>query len=66
MEDKEEIIERLKLLLMVTRAGRDIADLVLDDRQETITIVFENGTGKRVDIAADSGLAIIKDVVTRL
>ncbi len=67
MENKEEIIARLKLLLRVTRAGRGIVDLVLaqDGGNETVLILFENGV-KKVDVTADSGIAIIKDVINSL
>lgn len=67
MENKEEIIKRLKLLLMATRAGREIVDmyLELDGAGETVNILFENGT-KKVDVTADSGIAIIKDVINKL
>lgn len=67
LEDKAKIIKRLRKLLKATRAGREIIDmhLVLDGNKETVEITFENGS-KEVDITADSGIAIIKDVVGRL
>lgn len=73
MEDKEAIVMRLKLLLMVTRAGSDIADLKLEidekgmiDGGEYCVIVFKSGYRKKVDITADSGLAVIEDVIHAL
>lgn len=68
MENKQEIIAHLKMLLMVTRAGREIADMVLeqDGMTETVTVLFQNGSAKKLDVTADSGIAIIKDVVSRL
>lgn len=65
-ENKEEIVKRLKLLLMVTRAGSDIEDMVLNEKQDKVTIIFRSGGSRRIDIAGDSGIAIIKDVVNRL
>lgn len=66
MENKEDIVKRLKLLLIVTRAGSNIADLILNDNQDQVAIKFKNGGVRIVDIAGDSGIAIIKDVVNRL
>lgn len=66
MENKEEIIMRLKLLLKATRAGSGIEDLVLNDVQDTVTVLFAHGATRDVSIAADSGIAIIKDVVSAL
>lgn len=63
MENKEEIVKRLKLLLMATRAGNDIDKLILSEDQATVTIQFNNGYKKEVCIEADSGIAIIRDVM---
>ena len=66
MENKEEIVMKLKILLKSIRAGSDIADLILHQNQEAITILFRNGWTRKVDIAADSGYAIILDVMKAL
>lgn len=66
MENKQNIVTRLKLLLNLTRAGEDIKDLVLSDTQETVTIRFNNGCCRVVNIAGDSGIAIIRDVISKL
>lgn len=68
LEDKVKIIKRLKKLLKATRAGREIVDMYLvewNGSKETVKIIFESST-KEVDITADSGIAIIKDVISRL
>lgn len=64
MENKEEIVKRLKLLLMATRAGSNIADLILN--QDQVTILFRQGGRREVNIAGDSGYAIIKDVINAI
>lgn len=64
MENREEIVKRLKLLLMATRAGSGIADLVLDGQK--VTILFKSGYRRDVNIAADSGVAVIMDVIKNL
>lgn len=66
MEDKEDIVKSLKDLLVKTRAGGDIEDLVLSADQETVTIRFKNGYQKNVCVAADSCLGIIRDVTNAL
>lgn len=63
MENKEEIVKRLKLLLMATRAGSNIEKLFLNEKQDKVTIQFKKGGTRVVDIAGDSGYAIIKDVM---
>lgn len=66
MEDKEDIVKRLKLLLVATRAGSSIVDLVLNEKQTEVTITFKQGGMRRINIIGDSGIAIIKDVINRL
>ena len=66
MEDKKEIVVLLKHLLRATRAGEDIEQMELSDNGETIRITFSNQHFKDVNIAMDSGIAIIKDVAKAL
>ena len=61
-ENKDMIARYLKPLLQCTRAESDIKDLVLDNQEEYVTIVFENGT-KRVPVMGDSGIALIQDII---
>ncbi len=66
MENKKEIVERLKLLLIATRAGTHIEKMTLSDDENKIRITFDSGSSRDVNIACDSGIAIIKDVVSAL
>lgn len=66
MENKEEIVDRLKLLLMATRAGSNIQDLKLNEAKNKVTIVFKAGGERVVDIIGDSGYAIILDVMKHI
>ena len=43
MENKEDIVKRLKLLLIATRAGSNIADLILTENQSKVIILFKAG-----------------------
>ncbi len=63
MEDKEEIVMLLKHLLRATRAGADIEQMELGDDGEKIQITFGNQCVRNVNIACDSGIAMIMDVV---
>lgn len=56
----------LKMLLMSTRAGSNIEDLILNENQDEVTITFRRGGELRVNVYADSGLGIIKDVVSKI
>ena len=62
MEDKKEIVMLLKHLLRATRAGEDIEQMELSDNGEKVRITFSNQYIKDVNIAMDSGIAIIMDV----
>ncbi len=66
MENKEDIVKRLKLLLIATRAGSGIADLILTENQDKVIILFKQGATREVNIDGDSGYAIIQDVLKRL
>ncbi len=66
MENKEEIVLRLKLLLMATRAGSAIEDLILSKDQKTVTVRFRNGGEKQVNVECDSGIALASDVIKAL
>lgn len=64
-EDKALIVQKLENLLQWTRAGSGIKNLMLDEEEEYVTIVFEGGT-KRVSVTGDSGIAMIRDVIRHL
>lgn len=57
---KREFIQSLESTLKLTREG--ITSLELED-EETLLIHFKNNYTKKVNIACNSALAIIKDVV---
>ncbi len=59
---KEQFIKSLEEILKLTRVG--LERLELED--DLVIIHYENGYTKKADITADSGIAIIKDVVNRL
>lgn len=65
-ENKREIVIRLGILLKATRAGEDIKVLRLSEEENFVTIIWENGYRKNVCVEADSGTALIRDVMNAL
>ena len=63
MENKEEIVMRLKLLLKATREGRGIEELALSGDQNEVTVKFRSGSERKVNVECDSGIALIRDVM---
>lgn len=62
----KKIVIRLGILLKATRAGDDIKMLTLSEDENFVTIIWENGYKKNVCVEADSGIALIRDVVSVL
>ena len=66
MENKQEILDKLLATLQATRIFRDLASLEYEPEQEMVTAVYEGGATLRVNVAGDSGFAMIKDVLRLL
>ena len=66
MENKQEILDKLLATLQATRIFRDLASLEYEPEQEMVTAVYEGGATLRVNVACDSGFAMIKDVLRLL
>ncbi len=65
-ENKQDIVSKLSTLLKATRAGSGIDKLELTADEKEVRITFKSGFGKSVNVAGDSGIALIKDVISRL
>ena len=69
-EDKGKIAEELGKVIRMTRAGSDLLFLIyiIDayTLDETVTAYFASGGTKRVNVTADSGWALIRDVAAQL
>ncbi len=63
MENKKDIVMRLTLLLRATRAGSGIKKLVLSEDQKTVSIEFDSGGSRDVNVDCDSGIALVQDVI---
>ena len=64
MENKQEILDKLLATLQATRIFRDLASLEYEP--EMVTAIYEGGATLRVNVAGDSGFAMIKDVLRLL
>lgn len=67
-EDKEEITYRLFDALRMTREHMDLQSLEYskDEYKEIVTATFEDGYSKEINIALDSGIAMIRDIIKGL
>ncbi len=68
-ENKFEIANKLLKTLQSTREYRDLRDLIYiirEDNEEIIKATFENGYTKDICVNADSGIALIRDVLRGL
>ena len=72
-EDKDKICRHFARVLQKTRAGSDILDILyVEDRgEETARVLFaDKNTGRLrrldVNITADSGLSMLKDIIYAL
>lgn len=69
MEHKETIVAMLSVLIKRTRAGENLKGLYYnkDGRgEETVVILWSNDYRQEISVTADSGLALIKDVLERI
>lgn len=67
-ENKQAILDALKVTLNLTRAGDDITALNYDKDREEVQVHFNNSNfiARRINVAADSGIAMIRDVMKGL
>ncbi|MBQ2664660.1 MAG: hypothetical protein IJT36_03345 [Alphaproteobacteria bacterium] len=67
-DNKTQIIDYMYELLKLTRAGQNVEDLLLNSSKNGtfVTIQFKSGGNKKVDLTADSGLAMIIDIAKAL
>lgn len=66
MEDKQKILDLLLPTLQATRNLSDLVSLQYDPDKEMVAAVFSNGGVKMANVAADSGTAMIQDVIKQI
>nr|DAM49440.1 MAG TPA: hypothetical protein [Caudoviricetes sp.] len=65
MENKTEICNELCKVLQLTRDAYDLVSLDYDPQLEVVTAVFAGGK-RKINVAMDSGTAMIRDIVNHL
>lgn len=60
---KKTLVQRLLLAVNITRAGENIQNMLLNDDEETVTILYKGGGSRTVSVACDSGIALLRDVL---
>lgn len=66
MENKRMICNLLLKTLRATDNARDLVSLTYDAETETVTALFESGGKRVVNVAMDSGTAMIRDIMENL
>lgn len=65
-EDKHEICKRLFYTLTATRNCYDLLSLTYNDKEEMVYAEFIGGHIRKINVAMDSGTALIRDVMRYL
>ena len=66
MENKKKICSLLLPALRKTREAGDITALTYDSGKEIVTVEFKDGGKRRINVAMDSGTAMILDIMNGL
>ena len=67
-EDKQAICDEFLKALWKTRDGRDVVSLnyIKTDVEEIVAVTFSNGYTKTANVACDSGIAMIHDIIRQV
>lgn len=66
MENKQEICNLLCVALRATRDQSDLTDVIyrqMPNDNEIVTLFYENGHKRSINVNMDSGIAMIRDVL---
>lgn len=66
MENKQKLCNDLCRLLRKTRNASDIVKIDFDDKTELVTVLFDSGGTRVINVAMDSGTAMIRDIMNHL
>ncbi|MGP1365916.1 MAG: hypothetical protein ACTTKW_01155 [Schwartzia sp. (in: firmicutes)] len=66
MEDKQKICDLLLKTLQATDNAHDLVALTYDVKAESVTAKFESGGKRVINVAMDSGTAMIRDIMRNL
>ena len=67
-ENKQKICNQLLLLLRETRAGLGLLNIIYttDADDEWVTVIWGDKYQQKICVTADSGIALISDVLKRI
>ena len=65
-EDKHLICTLLSVMLKATKNASDLMSLTFDEDAEFVTARFTGGGIRKINVAADSGVAMIRDIMKHL
>jgi hypothetical protein len=65
-EDKQKICELLLKTCQATDNAHDLVALTYDAEAESVTALFESGGKRVINVAMDSGTAMIRDIMGNL
>ena len=67
-ENKQAILDALKVAINLTRAGDDVTKLEYDSEKELVNVHFRNEKypARQINVAMDSGYAMLKDVMNHI
>ncbi len=67
-ENKQAILDALKVAINLTRAGDDVTKLEYDSERELVNVYFRNEKypARQINVAMDSGYAMLKDVMNHI
>ena len=68
MEVNKQLVTKA-LCLAVILAGMEVKDMdyfMRDDYEEFVVITYRNGYTKKVNVSADSGIALMRDVLAEI
>lgn len=66
MENKQLICDYLTLALQETRGAHDLVSLNYDPEKDVVIGTFSGGGTRACNVAADSGCAMIRDIMRQL
>jgi len=66
VENKQKILDLLLKTLQATANAADVVSLMYDAERESVTVKFDGGGSRVINVAMDSGTAMIRDVMKQL
>ncbi len=66
MENKQLICDYLLETLKLTRAHGDLETLTFDPKTEIVTGTYKSGGKVTINVACDSGVSMIRDIMRKM